>query len=180
MWEEFLRSWANLGNTSLKQIPKHHQHIFETSQRTKTHHQKNIRNMKSADPRVERVEHLAYLPTYLPYPSPPTYLPIYLPTYESFFLPNFLPFLFPFFFSSFLPNLLPPGGRFTSPLPPSWHQPGMRSGTRASSEPTCFDANFRIFFLWHVGNLFIPQSSKSLSKNDPEWLPKSIQEWSEN
>ena len=47
---------------------------------------------ESADPRVDRVEHLAYLPTYLSNYLPtylPTYLPLYLPTY----LPTYLPYL---------------------------------------------------------------------------------------
>ena len=50
---------------------------------------------ESADPRVERVERFAYLPTNLP-----TYLPIYLPTY----LPTYLILSY---LHTYLPTYLP-------------------------------------------------------------------------
>ena len=68
---------------------------------------------KSVDTRVERVEHLAYLPTYLP-----TYL-LTLPTYVPSCPPSFLTFLPPFFFRTFLPNRLSQREEvYLPPLPP--------------------------------------------------------------
>ena len=71
-------------------------------------------------------------------PTPKRYN-IYIYIYS--FRPNFLAFLLRFFFLPFFQKSYPPEG-----TPPSWHQPGILSGTRASSDLTFSEANFRIDF----------------------------------
>jgi hypothetical protein len=63
---------------------------------------------------------------------------------------------------------------------PPGHRLAKLSGTRASSEPTFFDANFRIDFWWHFGDLLTPKSSKSGVQHEPKCIPKSIPKLIEN
>ena len=105
------------------------------------------------------------------------------PSRLSTYPPYLLTFLLHFVLSTFLPFVRtssPQGGGIPSPLPPSCHQLGILSGTRASSEATFSDANFRIDFRWHFCDCLSTQSSKHLCKHDPKWLHKSIPKRSEN
>ena len=116
------------------------------------------------------------LPPSLPKSSDPpgrACRPPRLPTY----LPYLLTFLLPFFLSSFLPLFrTSQGGGLPPPLPPSWHKPGMLSGTRTSSEASFFDEKNSHHVLMSFCRLFdhpklqklIQKRSKMASKTDPK------------